>query len=197
LSENPYSGVPFEFGSKKSAKRMHINALGDVFLNDGFLSSNVCAFGNIYSDSLSAIENNLNENKLLKLFHFQPLKYFFYPWRKYVDLEKFCVEFSAGKILNGFYVIELVLGLLQRSAKQFDKSAELAAARRIYTEQFSPEQTLAYLTIIESYGDLSDISRLRDLLDRVKTPAARAKIQTLLQTIYSYDFQVNQDVCKK
>ncbi|MDR2410024.1 MAG: radical SAM protein [Bacteroidales bacterium] len=198
LKESPYANIPFEFSSRKPAKRIHINAIGDVFLNDGFLSSNICSFGNICRDSLSDVENNLNSNRLLRLFHFHPLKYFFYPWRKYVDLEKFCIEFSDDKIRNGFYVMELILGLLQRTTKQFDRLAKLTEARRIYVKQFNVDQMATYLAIIEHYGDLLDIPKLRNLLERSKTQAVRAKIQVLLNTTYSYNFNtIGQYGCKK
>ncbi|MDR1997805.1 MAG: radical SAM protein [Candidatus Margulisbacteria bacterium] len=164
---------------------LFISAAGDGFLYENWLGEQILPCGNIKQMSLVELEQQLNRQRLLKLLHFQPKKYFFYPFRKYLDLQKLSAEIAGGKIKNTFFLRDYIVKLLQTTAKQFDKSADLKKARQIYSRACRADKALAALAVIEAYGDLSDVFQLRELRGRTADTSVKQKISALLEQTYS------------
>ncbi|GBR73025.1 putative radical SAM protein [Candidatus Termititenax aidoneus] len=169
------------FLNKNPEILLFVTAGGQAVFAENFVGDKLLPFGNIKNQSLADIENEMNSCKILKLIRLWPKKFFFYPFRKYLDLQDFCCDLSDGKIKNAFYVRDKVTEILQIKEKQFDMSDKLQAARRIYSGVNElPEQEC--LDIIERYGDLSDVFYLRELNGKITT---EQKIQTILATTFS------------
>jgi MoaA/NifB/PqqE/SkfB family radical SAM enzyme len=164
-----------------------VSVAGEVFLYETFVGDKIFPLGSVAQESIADVLENLNKQRLLKLLHFQPLKFFFYPFRKYVDIQKTVAEIADGKTENFFFIRNFSSELLQIKKAQFDKSKELQEARGIYFQSLPPVQTLKYLEVIERYGDLSDVFYLRDLLAKTEDAAIRDKLQSLLAAAYSYE----------
>ncbi|MDR2428441.1 MAG: radical SAM protein [Candidatus Margulisbacteria bacterium] len=162
-----------------------VSVTGEVFFYETFIGNEIMPLGNVYKQNITEILKNMNRQKLLKLLHFQPLKFFFYPFRKYVDIQKITQELSAGKIRNFFFLRNLASDLLQKRQKQFDFSQKLQLARRIYTGQCEIDP--AALKTIECYGDLSDLFPLHELKRKITNTRLKQKIQNLLMTTYAYE----------
>jgi organic radical activating enzyme len=162
-----------------------ITPSGNTVLHEFFVGDELLSCGNVRKFSLSEILTNMNNNRLLKLFHFLPLKFFFFPFRKYADIQTFTRDLTFGRITNYFYSIEYVLEMLQLKKKQFDKSPELDAARTVYDRVLPVDQALASLKVIEDYGDLSDVDRLECLSKDSPSHLVRHRTQELLKTWFS------------
>jgi organic radical activating enzyme len=149
---------------------------GDCVLYDNWVGGKILPFGNIQTDNLAVVENNLNDKKILKLIHFYPPKYFFYPFRKYLNE----AEFTGGESDRG-----RMLRFLRVKEKQLDRSAELEQARKLYAGQLDEIAALEALDMIENYGDLSDVFYLKELLQKNLDRDIKQKIQIVLNEVYS------------
>ncbi|MDR2428440.1 MAG: radical SAM protein [Candidatus Margulisbacteria bacterium] len=185
VENNPYAKRGSALSDNEPKVKLFITVSGDAVLYENFVGEKILPVGNIKNLTLADLEDKLNSNRLLKLLHFQPLKFFFYPFRKYLDIQNFCVELSNGKIQNMFYARDKVAEVLQVKEKRFDKSPELKKARKIYTQKMNAAQTLACLRVIEDYGDLADSFFLRELVQKSEDKLLKQKISSLLQTAYS------------
>jgi organic radical activating enzyme len=181
----PYIKAAAKITESSPNVSLYITASGAAVFCENFVGEKILPLGSIRGCTLTDIENNLNQKRLLKLLHFQPLKFFFYPFRKYLNIQDFCAELSAGKIKNMFYVRDKAAEILQIKQKQFDKSGELTKARQIYTGRFKASRVCASLKTIELYGDLSDVFNLKKLQKHIANPRLQKYIQHLLNTLYS------------
>jgi MoaA/NifB/PqqE/SkfB family radical SAM enzyme len=182
---NPLSEIVPDIAKHLPQVPLMITPSGNTVLHEFFVGDELLPCGNVRDFSLSEIVANMNNNRLLKLFRFLPLKFFFFPFRKYVDIRAFTQDLAAGLITNYFYSIEYVLEMLQLRKKQFDKSAELKAARAVYMEKMNQAQALACLQTIADYGDLSDIDHLEHLGKCSPDSSVRERAQKLLDTLFS------------
>jgi hypothetical protein len=165
---------------------IYISADGNIFFSENWIGDNIYPLGNIGEMSLAETEKTLSSQRLLKLMHFQPAKYFFYPFRKYVDILENVNSIASGYLKNTAIIRDQMAGLLQIVGKQFDKSAELAQARQIYARQPDRQTAQESLSVIEMYGDLSDNFYLKKLLRQTTNTVLQQDIQALLNTTYSY-----------
>jgi hypothetical protein len=160
---------------------------GEAILYENWVGDRIYPLGNVKKQTLPEIITNLNQQRLLKLYHFYPRKYFFYPFRKYLDLQKLFPDLDlpgADQIYNPVFLRSEAAELLQIKQKQFDRTTELCAARQIYKGDNTIPMTNC-LDIIERYGDLSDVFALRMLLNRINDRKIKRKIQETLATTYS------------
>jgi organic radical activating enzyme len=165
--------------------RIYVTATGECVLYENWVGDKILSLGNARNVSLKKIENVLNSSKFFKLLHFQPVKYFFYPFRKYLDLRKLTIDISAGKIRDFYFLRDAVAELMQIKEKQFDRSADLALARAVYLDKFAENKALRCLDVIGHYGDFTDTFALRYLLSRTNDEKIKQKVEELLATIYS------------
>jgi hypothetical protein len=75
--------------------------------------------------------------------------------------------------------------MLQLRKKQFDKAAELHAARAVYIKKMSAKQALNYLQIVANYGDISDVEPLECLSKVSPYSSVRNLASELLNTLFS------------
>jgi hypothetical protein len=162
----------------------YVTVTGKVVLCENWVGEELLPFGNIKNETLVEIEDNLNSFKILKLFCIWPKKFFFYPFRKYLDLQNFCLDLSCGKIKNAYYLRDKAVKILRMKEKQFDFSAELKEARQVYSN--THKLPIAdCLDIIERYGDLSDVFYLRELSNKTTDIAVLQKILMMFKNTYS------------
>jgi hypothetical protein len=187
-SLNPYLGE-YTINSfsdiDQEAIRIFITATGDVVLYENWVGDKIASWGNIKNDSLEAIDKKLNSSKFFKLLHSQPIKYFFYPFRKYLNIQKLAQDVAESKIKNRYFLRDAVAGLMQVQEKQFDKTRELNQARMVYLNKFDTEQALACLQVISLYGDFTDRFSLKYLENITENIQVKQMIRQLLSTVYS------------
>lgn len=165
---------------------IYISADGSIFFSENWIGDNIYPLGNIKEMSLPEVEKALSGQRLLKLMHFQPAKYFFYPFRKYVDILETVNSIASGYLKNTAIIRDRIAGLMQITEKQFDKSAELARARQIYICQPDTQTARENLRAIELYGDLADLFYLKKLLRQTTDTVLQQDIQRLLSATYAY-----------
>jgi organic radical activating enzyme len=183
---DPYNGpisclLPF---AAYLPQELFITVSGQVVLLENWVGDEILSLGNIKECSLVKIEAALNNSKLLKLLFFQPVKYFLYPFRKYLELQDLVASVQKGKVKNQWFLKNIVASLLQTREKEFDFSCELQEARRIYSTVLPMDFVLLALDTIECYGDFSDIAALCHLLVITTENLVREKIQNLLAGTY-------------
>lgn len=166
---------------------LFIAVTGDVVLDENLIGDKILPVGNIKDITLEEIEKKLNQSKFFKLLYFLPLQYFFYPFRKYLDLQELPAKIANAKIRNTALIREEVSRVLQAKGKQFDRSAELRQARAVYLDKLNSAQAEKYLSVIEHYGDLSDVFYLRHLVANTQNEQIKQKAQQLLNGVYWLD----------
>ncbi|MDR1113788.1 MAG: radical SAM protein [Candidatus Margulisbacteria bacterium] len=165
---------------------IYISAAGNIVFSENWIGDNIFPLGNIKEMSLPEAEKILSGQRLFKLLQLHPAKYFFYPFRKYVDVLEITNSIASGQLKNTMIIRDRIAGLMQITEKQFDKSAELSQARQIYVEQPDLQTARKNLHSIDLYGDLADRFYLKNLLRQTTDAVLRQDIQALLDTTYSY-----------
>jgi MoaA/NifB/PqqE/SkfB family radical SAM enzyme len=174
-----------DFLDHPSRTTLFITSHGDVVLYENWVGDSIYSLGNVKEQSLVKIIQNLHKQKMLKFMSFIPVRYFFYPFRKYLNLEQVGVIFPS-KIIGR--PRDAVARLMQITEKQFDKSVKLEQARRVYYETLDTAKSLDCLDIIDRYGDFLDVFALRYLLRQGCVDIViKQKISELLGTTYKYN----------
>ena len=129
---------------------LFISAQGTACVQQNTVGEELLSFGNIYTQSLSNICNDIAHNKCALFLCSNPFQHFLLPFRKYINL--------SGLLLKTHTYRELLVCLYKVENCDFDKREELESARRILTNANATQLDYAQAKeTIYLYGDITDV----------------------------------------
>jgi hypothetical protein len=154
-----------------------INSTGSACLIENLVGEDIFPIGNIYKDTLTTIIKNINHDQFLVFLGALPLKYFIFPFRKYVDLAAICHEsHSLREALNC---------LFRKEQTDFDQTDLLNTAReQLRQPARDPEFVHSNLKIIEQYGDITDRPLLSMLMNSQNYSEQLKQYMRTLELLY-------------